>query len=119
MGNGKLQSGPFQLMDDTQFSQYQQALDSDKSTDNNSDGGGSGTTHTPRVPTGSTQDYKNHYKNQAAAPRQIIIKMDSLMNVESIDMTNADNSAVISNVKDQLAQALVDVVADLPHLLKI
>ena len=33
-------------MDDTQFSQYQQALDSDKSTDNNSDGGGSGTTHT-------------------------------------------------------------------------
>lgn len=112
--NGKWQaaSGPFQLMDDTQFSQYQQALDSDKSTDNNSDGGGSGTTHTPRVPTGSTQDYKNHYKNQAAAPRQIIIKMDSLMNVESIDMTNADNSAVISNVKDQLAQALVDVVAD-------
>lgn len=112
--NGKWQaaSGPFQLMDDTQFSQYQQALDSDKSTDNNSDGGDSGTTHTPRVPTGSTQDYKNHYKNQAAAPRQIIIKMDSLMNVESIDMTNADNSAVISNVKDQLAQALVDVVAD-------
>lgn len=112
--NGKWQaaSGPFQLMDDTQFSQYQQALDSDKSTDNNSYRGGSGTTHTPRVPTGSTQDYKNHYKNQAAAPRQIIIKMDSLMNVESIDMTNADNSAVISNVKDQLAQALVDVVAD-------
>lgn len=112
--NGKWQaaSGLFQLMGDTQFSQYQQALDSDKSTDNNSYRGGSGTTHTPRVPTGSTQDYKNHYKNQAAAPRQIIIKMDSLMNVESIDMTNADNSAVISNVKDQLAQALVDVVAD-------
>ena len=112
--NGKWQaaSGPFRLMDDTQFSQYQQALDPDKNTDNNSDGGGSGTTHTPRVPTGSTQDYKNHYKNQAAAPRQIIIKMDSLMNVESIDMTNADNSAVIANVKDQLAQALVDVVAD-------
>ena len=34
------------------------------------------------------------------------------MNVESIDMTNADNAAVIANVKDQLAQALVDVVAD-------
>lgn len=110
--NGKWQaaSGPFRLMDDGQFAQWQQSLSPEDNTDNNS--GGGGTTHTPRVPTGSTQDYKNHYKNQAAAPRQIIIKMDSLMNVESIDMTNADNSAVIANVKDQLAQALVDVVAD-------
>ncbi len=110
--NGKWQaaSGPFRLMDDTQFSQYQQALNlSENTADNNS---GSGTDRTPRVPTGSTEDYKNRYKNQAAAPRQIIIKMDSLMNVESIDMTNADNAAVIANVKDQLAQALVDVVAD-------
>ena len=102
------QFGPLQPMDDTQFSQYQQALN----PDNNSDESGDGTTKPHHIPTGSTQDYKNHYKNQAAAPRQIIIKMDSLMNVESIDMTNADNSAVISNVKDQLAQALVDVVAD-------
>ena len=108
--NGKWQAafGPLQPMDDTQFSQYQQALN----PDNNSDESGDGTTKPHHIPTGSTQDYKNHYKNQAAAPRQIIIKMDSLMNVESIDMTNADNSAVISNVKDQLAQALVDVVAD-------
>lgn len=108
--NGKWQAafGSFQPMDDTQFSQYQQALN----PDNNSDGSGDGTTKPHNIPTGSTQDYKNHYKNQAAAPRQIIIKMDSLMNVESIDMTNADNSAVIANVKDQLAQALVDVVAD-------
>lgn len=103
-------SGPFRNMDDGQFAQYQESLQPKE----NSDGAasGSGTTHTPRVPTGSTQDYKNRYKNQAAAPRQIIIKMDSLMNVESIDMTNADNATVIANVKDQLAQALVDVVAD-------
>lgn len=104
-------SGPFKLMDDSQFAQYKEDLQPTGNSDNTGPGNGGGG-HTHNTPTGSTQDYKNRYKNQAAAPRQIIIKMDSLMNVESIDMTNADNAAVIANVKDQLAQALVDVVAD-------
>ena len=34
------------------------------------------------------------------------------MNVESIDLSNPDNAAVITNIKGQLAQALIDVVHD-------
>ena len=34
------------------------------------------------------------------------------MNVESVDLSNPDNTAVISDLKGQLAQALIDVVHD-------
>lgn len=34
------------------------------------------------------------------------------MNVESVDLSNPDNAAVIANLKSQLTQALVDVVHD-------
>lgn len=66
-------------------------------------------THTP---SGSSLDYKNHYKNQASAPKQIIINIDNMMNVESIDLSKADNQAAVNNIKEQLAQALIDVVHD-------
>lgn len=57
-------------------------------------------------------DYSTDYKSTSAAPKQIIVKIENLMNVESIDMTNPDNVAVVTDIKDQLAQALVDVVSD-------
>lgn len=63
--------------------------------------------------TGANQsNYKSHYNNNTAAPKQVIVKIENLMNVKSIDLTNADNVAVVENVKQQLTQALIDVVHD-------
>lgn len=56
--------------------------------------------------------YKSHYQSGSAAPKQIIVKIENLMNVKSIDLANSDNVAVIENIKGQLTQALVDVVHD-------
>ncbi|MDR1341515.1 MAG: phage tail tape measure protein [Prevotellaceae bacterium] len=57
-------------------------------------------------------DYESNYKSGSAAPKQIIVKIENLMNVKSIDLSNPDNVAVIENIKAQLSQALVDVVHD-------
>lgn len=63
--------------------------------------------------TGADQSkYKSHYQSGSAAPKQIIVKIENLMNVKSIDLTNPDNVAVIENVRGQLTQALIDVVHD-------
>lgn len=56
--------------------------------------------------------YKNHYTSQNAAPKQVIVRIGNLMNVQSVDLTNKDNAMVIDNLKGQLTQALVDVVHD-------
>jgi TP901 family phage tail tape measure protein len=57
-------------------------------------------------------DYKSRYNSGSAAPKQIIVKIENLMNVESIDLKNSDNAAAIENIKGQLTQALIDVVHD-------
>lgn len=62
--------------------------------------------------TPNSSDYSTNYKSTSAAPKQIIVKIENLMNVESIDMSNPDNVAVVGDIKAQLAQALVDVVSD-------
>lgn len=62
--------------------------------------------------TPNPSDYSTGYKSTSAAPKQIIVKIENLMNVESIDMSNPDNVAVVENIKGQLAQALIDVVHD-------
>lgn len=68
-------------------------------------------THNGKV--GASQaDYKQHYNNKTAAPKQVIVKIENLMNVKSIDLSKKDNQDVIDNVKAQLTQALVDVVHD-------
>ena len=68
-------------------------------------------THNGKV--GASQaDYKQHYNNKTAAPKQVIVKIENLMNVKSIDLSKNDNQEVIDNVKAQLTQALVDVVHD-------
>lgn len=62
--------------------------------------------------TTSTEDYDTPYKSSSVTPKQIIVKIENLMNVESVDMSNPNNAAVIENLRDQMAQALIDVVAD-------
>lgn len=57
-------------------------------------------------------DYKNHYNSGSAAPKQVIVRIANLMNVEKVDLSNPDNVAVINNLKSELTQALVDVVHD-------
>lgn len=71
-------------------------------------------TPTTTTTTGGSKssDYKSHYNNNSAAPKQVIVKIENLMNVESVDLSNPDNAAVIADLKSQLTQALVDVVHD-------
>lgn len=57
-------------------------------------------------------DYKNHYNQGNAAPKQVIVRIGNLMNVDKIDLSNPNNAAVIASLKSELAQALVDVVHD-------
>ena len=61
---------------------------------------------------GNSADYESHYAQGSAAPKQVIVKIENLMNVQSVDLTNPDNAAAIADVKGQLAQALIDVVYD-------
>lgn len=84
----------------------QAALSQQQKTSNNP--------QTPIVPTNNnpSSDYKSHYNNNSAAPKQVIVKIENLMNVESVDLSNPDNAAVIADLKGQLTQALVDVVHD-------
>lgn len=63
-------------------------------------------------PPPSQSQYSQDYKSSTATPKQVIVRIENLMNVESIDMSNPDNVAVIGNLKSQLAQALIDVVHD-------
>lgn len=57
-------------------------------------------------------DYKSHYNKGNAAPKQVIVRIENLMNVDKVDLSNPDKAAVVSNLKAELAQALVDVVHD-------
>lgn len=56
--------------------------------------------------------YTNQYKSTSAVPKQIIVKIENLMNVESVDMSDPNVAATVNNLKEQMAQALIEVVAD-------
>lgn len=58
--------------------------------------------------------YKNHYQNLSAAPKQVIVKIENLMKVDKqmIDMGDERQSAAVNHIKEQLATALLDVVQD-------
>lgn len=60
----------------------------------------------------NASDYSNHYRNNSAAPKQVIVNIGSLMDIKSIDMSKKDNQEVVGRVKEELAQALIDVVHD-------
>lgn len=61
---------------------------------------------------GNQLDYKSQYKSSSAAPKQIIVNIKSLLGVEKVDLSNKDNAIAVDNLKEQLAQALIDVVHD-------
>jgi TP901 family phage tail tape measure protein len=71
--------------------------------------GSSENSSTPQIRSSS---YSSPYKSTSPAPKQVIVRIENLMNVESIDLSNKDNEAVIDNIKSQLSQALIDVVHD-------
>ena len=58
-----------------------------------------------------TSDYKSHQKERAI-PKQININIQNLMKVDSIDMTNENNVAIIEKLKEQVAYALYEAAAD-------
>ena len=77
-------------------------------------GGSTTPTTTPTTPTsgGGNGGYTNQYRSQSATPKQIIVKIENLMNVESVDMSDPNVAATVNNLKQQMAQALIEVVAD-------
>lgn len=74
--------------------------------------GDSNTANSGNNATPDPSDYNANYRSSSAAPKQIIVKIGNLMNVESIDMSDPNNVAVVTTIKEQLAQALIDVVSD-------
>lgn len=58
-----------------------------------------------------TSDYKSHQKERAI-PKQININIQNLMNVDSIDLTNENNVAIIDKLKREIAYALYEAAAD-------
>jgi|GEM_PF-2376616 len=56
------------------------------------------------------QGYKSNYASNTAAPKQVIVNINNLMCVEKIDLSDPNNVEVINSLKEQLAQALIDVV---------
>lgn len=58
-----------------------------------------------------TSDYRSHQRERAV-PKQININIQNLMNVESIDMTDPNNTAVVNNLKREIAYALYEAAAD-------
>lgn len=71
-------------------------------TDSNGQDGYTGT---------KTSDYKSH-KKERAIPKQININIQNLMNVDSIDLTNENNVAIIDEIKRKVAYALYEAAAD-------
>ena len=45
-------------------------------------------------------------------PRQVIVNLDNLLNIESVEIDNTNQDIEIDNIKEKIAQALLDVVAD-------
>lgn len=67
--------------------------------------GGGGRTGT------KTSDYKSSTKERAV-PKQININIQNLMKVDSIDLTNPDNVAIIDRMKREVAYALYEAAGD-------
>ncbi|KAA6302871.1 MAG: hypothetical protein EZS26_001041 [Candidatus Ordinivivax streblomastigis] len=63
---------------------------------------------------GSGGNYSGTGKLSSAAPKQVIVNITNLLSVEAIKLLKSEegNTAEIQNLKEQLAQALIDVVHD-------
>lgn len=93
---------------------YDPYADNNYSINSNTGGSKSGKKTTkpskPTVP--SQKDYKSNYNNDSAAPKQVIVNISNLMNVDKVDLSKEDNKVAIANLKDQLSEALIDVVRE-------
>lgn len=63
---------------------------------------------------GAGGNYSGTGKLSSAAPKQVIVNIENLMNIKTIDLMRSPDAqtAEIRNLKEQLAQALIDVVHD-------
>jgi TP901 family phage tail tape measure protein len=63
---------------------------------------------------GAGGNYSGTGKLSSAAPKQVIVNITNLLSIETIDLMRSPegNSAEIRNLKEQMAQALIDVVHD-------
>lgn len=63
---------------------------------------------------GAGGNYSGTGKLLSAAPKQVIVNIDSLLSVRTIDLMKSKEGQTeeIQNLKEQLAQALIDVVHD-------
>lgn len=63
---------------------------------------------------GAGGNYSGTGKLSSAAPKQVIVNIENLMSVKTIDLMKSENgqTAEIQNLKEQMAQALIDVVHD-------
>lgn len=63
---------------------------------------------------GADQSQYRSHNNYNAAPKQLIVRIENLMRVDhqTIDMTDDRQVTAITNVKQELATALLDVVQD-------
>lgn len=59
-------------------------------------------------------NYSGTGKLSSAAPKQVIVNISNLLSIATIDLmkTEEGKSEVVQNLKEQLAQALIDVVHD-------
>ena len=59
-------------------------------------------------------NYSGTGKLSSSAPKQVIVHIGNLLSLESINVLKSDEgkSSEIQNLKEQLAQALIDVVHD-------
>ena len=63
---------------------------------------------------GAGGNYSGTGRLSSAAPKQVIVNIDSLLSVKTIDLMKSKEGQTeeIQNLKEQLAQALIDVVHD-------
>ena len=63
---------------------------------------------------GAGGNYSGTGKLSSAAPKQVVVNISNLMSIGTIDLMKSPEGqqADIQNLKEQLAQALIDVVHD-------
>lgn len=61
---------------------------------------------------GAGGSYGGAGKLSSAAPKQVIVKIENLMNVERVDLSDSRKADAVRNLKTEMAQALIDVVHD-------
>lgn len=72
-----------------------------------------GKTPPPLGSTGIDQsNYKTHYGNGSAAPRQIIIKIDKMLSIDKIDMANKDKAEIAALVEEYVTPGLINALSN-------